>query len=92
MKNLALAQVIADNSNVEKFLSYKKAMFPWLEESERQEKGQRAQALLREVSRGPLGVRPMAIHGYESRLAKKIPTSLSQEVTHSRVRRNTHGK
>jgi len=77
LKNLALAQLIVDKDNTDNFSAFKKAMFPWLEATEKRDKAKHHEALMAEVKRGPFSVRSMAEPRIQSRLIKRVSKGIS---------------
>lgn len=71
-RDLALAQLIVDRTNTEKFKTYQRSMFPWIETAETRDKMAHLKALMDDIKKGPLTVTPMVEKKAQSRLAKKV--------------------
>jgi hypothetical protein len=77
MRDLALAQVMVDkDAGIKKFEEYRKVMFPWIETAKARTDDQFRQMLMKEVSRGPLSVRPFG--QVQSRLRKQMASNRIQ--------------
>ena len=57
MRDLAHAQLTIDQKEgLTRFIEFQKAMFPWMETAQKREKDSHAEALKREIMKGPLVV------------------------------------
>lgn len=80
----ALAQIVIDKEKgIEAFEEYMKIAFPYLEATKKKERKDHIQHLQREISRGPISVRPVQSPTYKSRVqaarARSAPQSRAEE-------------
>ena len=81
MRDLAHAQLNIDQKEgFKRFLEFQRAMFPWMETAQKREKDSHADALRKEVMRGPLMVAPQAQPDFRRRTVKRVEkTDLESE-------------
>jgi len=91
MRQLAIAQLIADNKNTEHFDSYKQAMFPWIEVAKKRDSELFRKVLEEEVKRGPMTVRSLATPKVNSRLIKRVERASVPNTRLPNWRDNVYG-
>lgn len=97
MRDLAHAQLTIDQKEgLTRFIEFQKAMFPWMETAQKREKSSHAEALKREIMKGPLVVSAQGGGEVRRRTVKRVtrpgpsgPANESANKVYSRLGKTT---